>query len=195
MRFWTLIFAVLFLSCEEQGLPTPKPRMFPKVDYPQKAFKIFDEDYCSFSFMQMAYANVKQEETYFDEKPLHPCWFDLEIDKLNASIHCSYYPINSQKEFEGFVNDAFKLTGKHNVKADYIDELVINNPNGVSGILFELSGPVASPLQFYLTDSTSHFFRSSVYFNSQVNRDSIQPVYEFIRDDVLKMIESFNWTE
>ncbi len=195
MRFVCLFILLVLLSCQDPPLPTPKPRMFPRVEYPVKEYKVFDESYCKFGFQQPAYAKVIQEENYFDEKPADPCWFDLNITSLNTSIHCSYYPVNSQKEQEEYVNDAFKLMGKHNVKADYIDELIINNPQGVKGILFELTGPVASPLQFYLTDEKEHFFRGSVYFDSKVNRDSIQPVYEFIKEDVLKMIETFRWND
>jgi len=188
-----LIGLFIFASCEDQGLPTPKPRMYPRVKYPVKEFGAFKESYCQFSFSQPLYAKVKKEEYYFEGKPLDPCWFDLEIKALNTTIHCSYYPINKPKDFEDYVNDAFKLTGKHNVRAEYIDEILVDNQKGVTGILFELTGPVASPLQFFLTDSTSHFFRGSVYFNSEVNRDSILPVYDFVKEDVLEMIETFEW--
>ena len=52
--------------------------------------------------------------------------------------------------------DAFQLAGKHNVKADYIDELPVKKPNNVSGFVFNIEGPAACPFQFYLTDSIHH---------------------------------------
>jgi len=63
----------------------------------------------------------------------------------------------------------------------------------VYGLLFEIDGPVASPIQFFLTDSTTHFLRGSLYFKDVVNRDSIQPVFEFVKEDLEVFFESFTW--
>ena len=49
-------------------------------------------------------------------------------------------------------------------------------------------------LQFYLTDSTNHFLRGALYFNTEVN-DSIAPVSIFLKDDIKHLIESFRWIE
>jgi gliding motility-associated lipoprotein GldD len=91
------------------------------------------------------------------------------------------------------VNDAFTMVGKHNIKAQYRDDFPIQKSNNVSGMLFELKGDVASNLQFYLTDSVNHFFRASLYFNSKVYPDSIAPILEFVKQDVLHVIETFDW--
>jgi len=67
--------------------------------------------------------------------------------------------------------------------------------NDVSGIIFEMSGEVATPVQFFLTDSTQHYLRGSVYFYSQVDPDSMAVVYDFVKEDVAKLIESFEWND
>ena len=86
------------------------------------------------------------------------------------------------------------MVDKHNVKANYRSESIIENEDArLYGVLFEIDGPVAAPLQFYVTDSTSHFLRGSLYFNSQVNRDSVAPVYDFLKLDFERMMESFEW--
>ena len=95
--------------------------------------------------------------------------------------------------FDKLVKDAFKLSGKHNIKANYRDEMVIKKENHVSGIIFDIAGPVASPTQFYLTDSTNHFLRGALYFNNRVEPDSMAPIYEFIKKDIAKLIETFSW--
>ncbi len=194
MRWLMIILvAICVISCKEESIPTPKPRMFPRIVFPDRVLEKFTTDYCEFTFDKPGFAKVVRKELFFDEKPPSDCWFDLEIKELGASIHCSYYPVNNREHFDELVQDAFKITGKHNIKADYIDELVIRNSKGAGGIMFELSGPVASPVQFFLTDTTSHFLRGSLYFNSTVDRDSIKPVYEFLMTDVGKMLETFDW--
>jgi gliding motility-associated lipoprotein GldD len=118
---------------------------------------------------------------------------DLNLTSLNASIHCSYYEISGTRSLTSLVNDAFNLAGKHNIKANYRKESVIDNGSGVKGILFEIDGPVASPLQFYITDEKKHFFRASLYFNATVNPDSTAPVLQFLRPDLDTLISTFSW--
>ena len=48
---------------------------------------------------------------------------------------------------------------------------------------------------FYLTDSTDNFFAGSVFFEVIPNYDSLQPVIEFVKEDIkenlkIKVIES-----
>jgi len=168
--------------------------MYPKVDYPARNLIKFQEDYCNMTFQYPDYFDVEQDKYYFDGKPLDPCWFDLSSKALNCSLHCSYLEIRNKDHFDELVGDVFQLAAKHNAKANYRKEQVIENEkDNVFGLIFELSGPVASPFQFYVTDSLSNFMRGSIYFNARVNPDSIAPVYQFVKEDLLTMIESFEW--
>ena len=190
-----LIFIFVFLnSCQQSELGIPKPRMYPKVEYPDRNSVSFSESYCPITFSYPDYFTVGQDKYFFEDKPVNPCWFDLESVALNSQIHCSYLNVKNRAHFDKLVGDAFKMAGKHNQKANYRREQVIDNPeDDVYGLIFELQGPVASPMQFFVTDSTEHFFRASLYFNSKVNPDSIAPVYQYVKDDVIEMIESFKW--
>jgi len=180
-------------SCGEEVIYSPKPRAFPKVDYPEKAYQPFDKEYCTFTFDYPEYANIEQDTLFFEEQTAHPCWFDITIPSLDARIHCSYYPITKENPFDKLNGDAFDLANKHNLKANYIDDLVIQKPNGVSGIAFNLEGEVASPFQFYLTDSTTHFLRGALYFNTQSRPDSLAPVKDFVKTDIMHLINTFEW--
>jgi len=52
---------------------------------------------------------------------------------------------------------------------------------------------VATPISFWLTDSSNHYLRGALYFNNPPNNDSLQPVIEYIREDILEMINGFEW--
>jgi hypothetical protein len=52
---------------------------------------------------------------------------------------------------------------------------------------------VACPFQFWLTDSVRHYLRSSLYFNCVPENDSLRPVIDYIREDAMAMINSFQW--
>ena len=191
----TLLVISIVVGCAGDSVFTPKPRMYPKVFYPQKAYTVFQQNYCPMTFEIPVYAEVAREQSFFEEKPLDPCWFDLEFKELNGNLHFSYYPVKGQKSFDELIDDAFKFVEKHDVKANYRSETSVRNQQGVSGILFDIEGPVATPIQFFLTDSTTHFIRASLYFNNKVEPDSMAPIYEFVRQDVLRMIETMQFNQ
>jgi len=164
--------------------------MYPKIDFPAKSYTAYAADYCPLTLRYPTYAQVDKKETYFDEKPVHECWFDVNVPSLGATIHCSYYPIADRAAFEQLLNDAFFLAGKHNKKASFIDEQYFVNPHGHAGFLFHLTGPVASPYQFFITDSTDHFLRGALYFNTQARPDSLKPVVEFMKTDLDSLLQS-----
>ena len=63
----------------------------------------------------------------------------------------------------------------------------------IFGRIFDLSGNVASPYQFYLTDSINNIISGLVYFNIKPNYDSILPAINYIENDIIHLIESFDW--
>ena len=189
------LLCLLMLQCSEPSF-TPKPRAYPRVIYPEKSYQLFDENYCQFTFEYPAYARIQQDTSFFDEEPAHPCWFNLYFPTFDSQLHCSYYEIGRIKTFERLKLDAFEMADWHNKRANYIDEVRIEKPNDeVYGFAFEIQGPAASSFQFYLTDSTDHFLRGSLYFNTRTQPDSLAPVISFIKTDLLRMIETFKWTD
>lgn len=184
---------VLLSSCSREQTANPKPRMYPRIFYPAKAYHRLDTALCAFTFNTPDYSRFARDSFRAEGDPQHPCWFDLKFDSLNASLYCSYYSLGSGKSLTDLVNDAFTIAGKHNIKANYRKETLIENSHGAKGILFEIEGPVASPLQFYLTDGKKHFFRGSFYFDSKVNPDSTAPVLHYFRPDIDTLIASFRW--
>ena len=185
--------AIAFFSCSDPVL-TPKPRTYPRIEFPTvREYKPFDANYCNFTFDQPAYTTVVQDTSFFGERPEHACWFDVYYPMFNGRVHFSYKTIKSSADFEKMLGDAHQLTGKHTIKADGIDEIAIKNKNGIGGIVFDVQGNVASPFQFYLTDSTRHFVRGALYFKAKADADSLRPVIEYVKTDMMRMVESFKW--
>jgi hypothetical protein len=159
-----LCLLILLSACGEEVVYTPKPRAYPKVVYPERAYQQFAEEYCAFSFEYPKYASIQQDTAFFDERPVNACWFDVYVPDFNARLHCSYIPIDRKNSFEKLRDDAFNMANEHIVKANAIDEIPIQNPNGVSGFAFEFGGATATPFTFFLSDSTQHYLRGSLYF-------------------------------
>ncbi|MEM9548840.1 MAG: hypothetical protein AAGA77_22840 [Bacteroidota bacterium] len=190
-----ILISIVLYSCEGDQIHSPKPRMYPRVDFPSQTYDAFLLDACNFTFQKPAYAKVKTGIKFFGEESSHPCWFDLDLGDFNGSMHFSYIPIDKSNPLDKLVSDAFRIVEQHNTKAEYREEVLIQNANGVTGLQFNLEGPVASPINFFLSDTTNHFVRASLYFNSAVDPDSIAPILDFVSKDVAQIIGSFEWRD
>ena len=196
MRMLLFVGLLLFLSACNDGVPpVPKPRSYPRVDYPARQYTALGAGYCPFTFERPASTTVVQETSYFDEKPADPCWFNLKLaGALNGTVHFSYYPITSPAQWEELRDEAFQLVGVHNQRASTIEEIVIHRDAAhVHGVAFDIAGPAASPFQFFLTDSTRHFLRGALYFQTQPNPDSLGPVIDYVKEDIFRMVETLAW--
>jgi len=187
-----LTLLLLAVACKEEY--TPKPRGYFQLDLPQKSYKTFSNEVCPCTFEYPSYAAIEQETHFFDEKPEHPCWVNINFPDFNATIYLSYKDIRDRTYFEKVIADSYKLTFKHSQKADFIDEAPIENPaQHVFGYQFDVGGDAASGSQFFVTDSIKHYIRGALYFRSTPNADSLQPAMEFLKKDMDHMIRTLKW--
>lgn len=180
------IFAaiILFLTSCSNNNPTPRPKAYFRIDTPEKSYKSYNSE-CPFTFEMPDYAFIIKDKNEF-------CWFDIWFPANEATVYLTYKPIN--KNLNVHIEDSHEFVYKHVVKADAIEETPYENDSlNVYGMLYELKGNTASPIQFFLTDSTTHFLRGSLYFDVRPNKDSLAPVIEFIREDIIHLMESLQW--
>jgi len=183
------LILLLFSACSGNHDFSPKPRGYYRIIFPKKDYRPYTES-CPFTFVYPRYAVIEPDR----KSDAKPCWLNMQFPQFNGTLHLSYEPVLSKKEFNQLVEDAHKLSFKHTVKATSIDEGVISYPDKkVYGIYYTVEGNAASSVQFYLTDSTKNYIRGALYFNTEPRLDSIQPVLTFVKQDVDVMIKSFRW--
>ena len=121
-------------------------------------------------------------------------WGDLVYPWCRGRMQMTYKPVNGN--LGTLIDDAHTLAYKHSVVADGISQkLYVNPEKKVYGILFKLQGNAASPIQFFATDSTSHFIRGAAYVFAEPNADSLAPVNAFFEAEVVRFFESLEWGE
>lgn len=181
------LVALFVISCEE-STPQPKPRGYFRIDLPEKQYVPLDT-MRYYSFEYPVYATITPDRYSLQEKD----WVNVEFPSFKGTIHLTYRRINDN--LSQYLEDSYLMKNKHMSKATGIrDSIVVNRDKNVFGLVSFLDGEdVASPLQFYLTDSTEHFLRGSLYFNTYPNNDSLQPVIDFITDDVRHLINTMEW--
>ena len=190
LNFKFLIFnlAVLaFASCGKTN--TPKPYGYYRITTPDTSYVDFASQYPQFPY---DFALSRNAQVQRRNEPGEQYWINLYYPALRATIHCSYKPVrNNLREL---TEDALEFVYRNASHASAIPEREYAHPEAdVYGVLFDLEGNTASSCQFFLTDSTRHFFRASVYCNCPPNADSLAPVYEYLRRDVIRLVETFLW--
>lgn len=182
-----LLTIILFNSCDNTTY-APKPHGYFRIDFPAKQYVLLDSIY-PYSFEYPAYASLKPDLHSPNEK----YWLNLQFDSYRATLHLSYKQIDAN--LIDYLEDAHTLVTKHIPKADAIyDSLIVDRQRNVFGLAYEIEGSgAASPYQFFLTDSTTHFLRGALYFNTIPNNDSLEPVIDFIQKDVEHLIATLRW--
>ncbi len=183
------ISIVAFSSCgdDEDEVFIPKPKGYPRVDFPEKTYRLYDS-LCPYSFEIPTYSRISNDK----HRGADPCWINVDFPKYNAQIHLSYKAVSNN--LDTFLNDSRDFAIKHQIKATGLDEtIIIRDSSQVYGLVYDISGNTASNVQFYLTDSTHHFMRGALYFNVVPNIDSLKIVVDFLRQDIVHMIKTFEW--
>jgi gliding motility-associated lipoprotein GldD len=187
-----LILLCVSFSCRQ--VPVPKPRGHFRIDLPEHKYILFSEPpgkrvNIPLAFEYPAYGHL----TFQGEHGSDPGWFDIEFPSYKAKIYLTYKDVKN--DLDTLLDQSYNLNVKYHVaKADAINEQVFSNPeNKVYGILYDLKGNTASAVEFYVTDSLSHYLRGSLYFASEPNADSLAPVIDFFREDILHLIETLKW--
>ncbi len=187
-----LILSILagFTSCidaNEDEVITPKPRAFYRLNFPEKKYKTYESD-CPFTFEMPEYSKVEQSK----DNAQNPCWLNVKYPLFKAQLYLSYGEVKNN--LPQYLKDARELAVRHQVKASGLEQQVILRDSAkVYGLMYDIEGNTATALQFYVTDSTKNFLRGSLYFNCPPNIDSLKIVIDYLRKDVLHMIQTFKW--
>ena len=179
------------LGCEDP--PVPKPRGYHRIEFPAFEYAPYAHP-CGVSFEVPVYGKIERIEGAAPEAGI--CWFNCGVPRFSAKLHCTLIPLSDEAQFASLVEDAHQMVFSHEMKAAGIRTQQFDFPDRqVSGVLYNLQGPVASPIQFFATDSTAHFLRGSLYFDHAPNPDSLKPSLAHMEQGIVHMIETLTWTE
>jgi len=185
-----VVIVLLFMlsSCgggEESYEYYPKPISGHRIVFPVKEYKAVTPD-CNYSFDIPEYSNLKMDTIK------NTCNGNLVLNQFNATLFLTYIDLDTNLMHN--IEYSRKLAYDHSIKADAIEEKTILNPeNGTYGMQYKIVGNSATNYQFYVTDSSDHFLRGVLYFNTSPNYDSIKPTLNFLMEDFDHMIETIDW--
>lgn len=177
-----LIALPCFTACGYD--PVPKEKAYFRIDLPEQGYQRWEGE--CFSADLPTYAKMEN----------HPrgerCWMDMHFDDQRAEVYFTYKTVHG--DLGRLIEDAHDFKSKHQSKAVRIkSDHVLRASSRVFGTVFTVDGDVASPMVFYLTDSTSRFLYGSLYFNCRPNADSLAPVTKRLREDIEHFATTLEW--
>lgn len=181
------ILLLILSACEEIYLP--KPKGYNRIDLPENVYQALPDTF-PYEFEYSAFAQLSGDSNVNADR----YWANLYYPGFEALLQITYKDLRTKDNQAGtLLNEAFELAMKHDIKAYGIEETLVAMPRGQVASLTQLEGEVPTQLQFFTSDSSRHFFRGALYFNTATKNDSLQPIINFIKKDVLQMLNSFEW--
>jgi len=182
-----ILCLLIFASCTQEYLP--KPKGYNRIPLPDRTYNALSDSF-PYSFEYSRHAELKKDSSYISE----PFWIHVYYPDFEADIQITYKSINrNEKLLEEYLKDAYTLTSKHQIKAYSIEENIMKTAEGKTAVIAELEGEVPSQFQFFVTDSTDHFLRGALYFRTAMKNDSLAPVIEYVKVDIVHMINTIEW--
>ena len=179
-----------FTACNSRF--TPKQTGYPAITLPQKNYLTGSVNGLPYAFDIPSYAVVDKKGATMGIDQSKAGWMNLRFPTLNATLYISYNSVQKDK-LDVLVRDAYNFANNHSNMASFIEDSAFENPIGLKGVFFHLGGDVASPYQFFITDSSRHFFRAALYFDTTPNADSLAPVIDFLYQDLKQLVQTFHW--
>lgn len=183
-------FTIGFTACNSNF--TPKATGYPAIALPKKVYLSDSVTGLPYAFDIPSYAVVDKNIAYMGVDQQKAGWMNLQFPSLNATLYISYNAVQKDK-LDVLVRDAYNFANNHSNKASFIEDSAFENPKGLQGVFFHLGGDVASPYQFFITDSSRHFLRGALYFDTTPNADSLAPVIDFLYQDLKQLVHTFHW--
>jgi gliding motility-associated lipoprotein GldD len=118
---------------------------------------------------------------------------NVEFKELGATIYLSYKPVTVEEPLSKLIEQSYKLSYAHDIRADYIKSPQFKTKNGLTGVFYSVGGNAASAYQFFVTDNEKHFIRGALYFNTTPNADSLKPANDFLKKDIEYLVETIQF--
>ena len=184
IKFYFFFVFLFLFSCGQNY--QPKPKGFQRYNLPTpKHETITVSNYYLFEKNKLAKLDLNKELN----------WLNLSYKKQGAEILITFKQIRTPNDLLLYIHESYKLINKHKVRASSILETNIETVNGKHAVLIDIKGEVPSPFQFITTDSSKNFLRAALYFERPIKGDSISPVVDYLKKDMIHILNTLQWNE
>jgi len=189
-----ILLCNIIVSCNEDPI-VPKRPTYLQIDFPNYTFHL-QKGSGPYEFKMPDTWVLKDpvlefDGTYCQEE------IDLSIGReINGITALLYRKFDDKDTLLQLITDSNKKVDYEKIKANTIHyNQIIDEENRIYGTFFELIGDgVATPFQFYLTDSLNNYMHGSVYM-SYSKYEAAKPLLNHIKSGILELINTIKWAK
>jgi gliding motility-associated lipoprotein GldD len=182
MRAIILGFIGMLFSCSQPSLP--KPAGFLALEYPKAQYQFFQSD-CSFQFQFNRLSAI-----HFTKG----CDLEIQYPFMKATIFLTHLPVKNN--LGRLYEDVQKKLDEQSLGTTRVHQSAFEDAErNLVGSLFTIEADAASNVQFFVTDKQNNFVSGSIYIETKPNYDSLLPTLEYLKKDIRKLVQTFEWKE
>lgn len=126
----------------------------------------------------------------------------ISMENIHANLMLHYKSLDYKDSLRNLIRLVVDNVESHKFKSESIEKMpILKSDRRVYGMLYELTGDMATPFQFYLTDSLGNFVYAQVLIDFQAfQKDKIPTdsetkarIIDYLRNDVNVFINRFYW--
>ncbi|WP_317172212.1 gliding motility lipoprotein GldD [Hymenobacter sp. BRD67] len=157
-RFWNMALLAtgvggLLAACSSAPDYTPKPKGYNRIDLPPHRYRSLPAGH-PYTFDYSQYAKVLRDSSYLAQ----PDWLNVYYPNLHANIQITYTNVVRNRQlYNKMMEDARKLTGKHQIKATSIEEKILRTPTGCAPRFLSWKGRCRASFSFIQPTAPSIF--------------------------------------
>ena len=188
MRFFNIICSLYFLftffSCDNNS-NLPKQDAYLRIEFNEPNYLTHKIENLKINFLYNAGSSSLESNSTRT--------INLDYKKLGMSLDLSFDKLDHETELTNYLRDFNLLLDTHTKRSNgFLIKEFENRNYSTYGKIYEFRGDVASPIQFFLTDSIDNFIRGSLNMTVKSKYDSIYPSVQYIKNDILVFFESIN---
>lgn len=169
----------------------PKPYGYAGISLPTQEYIALSDKY-PYNFEISKHAIIIDESV----KEYGPYCITIKYPCFDAVLQITYKNFHGdRKKLRTLIVAAKSLTYKHQVKTYNISDRIVEKKDGTLVSISELYGEIPTPIQFYGTDTKNHFIRGAVYLHTSTENDYLEPVINFLKADVIHLIDTLAWKD
>lgn len=135
------VIIILFSFCTNKTIEKDKKEVIVPI---ANSYSIYKDNHISFQVSELAIIKPVDSGDKIDS------WFNISYPDYKATIYCSFLPINNENLYKA-LDDSYHLAYRHATRADGIKQnLYANEYANTYGIIYDIEGQVAVPIQFFL---------------------------------------------
>ena len=129
---YLFMLPLLWAACTQEY--QPKPKGYNRLILPLTEYRI-SPDSLPYQFEYSKHARLLRDSSLIRERH----WVEIYYPELKANIHITYKRIgHNDRLLKEFMDDAYHLTAKHQIKAYAIEEMISKTPSGKTAVIAEI---------------------------------------------------------